>query len=142
MIGQIRSKKLREKEPPNYFYITVTGSITIVKEYYDKTDDGFAYVGKVHDGADKTLHKPGRTARFVPIADSWDGSDWFLMRNHGHFRHYGCSRKLVELAYREKWTNCAIKPMDNVIGDREIDYALPAKGKLPKVWYSHRHPQD
>ncbi|MES2981736.1 MAG: hypothetical protein V4727_05420 [Verrucomicrobiota bacterium] len=141
LIDHISSKKLREKEHPNYYCIDVAGSIQIVKKYYDKVDSGYAYVGEVTNGEDQTYHLPNmtRTARFVPIEDSWDGSDWFCMSNHGHFRHYCCSRKLVGLAFREKWTNCQIAPMDQIIADRGIDIPLPAKGKLPSIWYSEHH---
>ncbi|MEI6177740.1 MAG: hypothetical protein WCS43_12685 [Verrucomicrobiota bacterium] len=143
-IGKIGSKKLREKKPLQYYCIEVTGGIDILKKYYDETPDGYNYVGEVTDGEDNTYYRVecSRTARFYPIEDSWDGGDWFLMRNHGHFRHYGCSRKLVELAYREKWTNCAVAPMDRVIGDRTLKLPLPSTGKLPSVWYSEKHPQQ
>jgi hypothetical protein len=141
-IEEILSKKLREKEPPNYYCIEVTGKIEITKKYYDKLESGYTYVGEVTNDKDRTYDQRPirREIRFVPIEDSWDGSDWFCMSNHGHFRHYCCSRKLVELAYREKWTNCQITPMDQFISDRGADIPLPAKGKLPSVWYSTHHP--
>lgn len=141
-IEKILSKKLREKELPHYYCIEVTGKIDIVKKYYDKLESRYAYVGEVTDGKDRTYAQRSmrHEARFVPIEDSWDGSDWFCMSNHGHFRHYCCSRKLVELAFREKWTNCQIAPMDQIIADRGADIPLPAKGKLPSVWYSAHHP--
>jgi hypothetical protein len=54
---------------------------------------------------------PSLPAMPIPILSSWDGSDFLLSGRNPVFML--CSRKIVELAHKESWTNFTFKPVSN-----------------------------
>ena len=55
--------------------------------------------------------------RCVPQVESWDGSDvlkWNIIYDIGTNGTLVCTRRFLELAWNEKWTNVSALPVDNI----------------------------
>jgi hypothetical protein len=77
-------------------------------------------------------------SRFVPIRDSWDGSDFMVCDIYPSgrlpFGGFYCRRKVVEIAKREGWSNFNFVPagrIDRSFGDFR-DRPWPAKLWFPE----------
>lgn len=79
--------------------------------------------------------------RSIPSYEKWDGSDVIKFREDD-FAPCGrmfCSRKFVELAYREKWSNLRVAPHDAITGIGKELRDLPWP---PELWYPANQPND
>lgn len=79
--------------------------------------------------------------RNVPLLNSWDGSDFNMFTEIRPTNIKGtmfCSRRVLDLAATEKWTNIQFAPVD-ALEPVEIDFL---KGPWPPVaWYSEHEPE-
>lgn len=123
-IVKIESRKLRNQEPPNYFVIEITGRMNFdlkagKKEYRFGTDT---------------------STRWVPLVDSWDGSDLFVAGNSDAKFTY-CTEKVLLLARQAQWSNFRFYPIDsfsnlNISWKKGIDYL--GRKWPPRRWYPPR----
>jgi hypothetical protein len=114
--------KLRT-EPPLYFYMNIAGRIDIDPVASEVTGPEPCSGCYVRDGYFEAR-------RLVPVRESWDGSDLFKIRNLGTGQIY-CSRRVVELARRERWTNLNIQPMDT---ETRFSYRFEGIDYLGEKW--------
>lgn len=77
-------------------------------------------------------------ARLIPMLETWDGNDFMFEPGGATFGgSFLCSRKVMELAHREQWTNAAFQPLD-LIGRNFTDFRL--RCWPPEKWYPKWHP--
>lgn len=109
--------------PPQYYYLDITGRMDI-----DLEASGIKVAGNCPVCFQGGSRSGGE--RYVPIVDTWDGSDIFTLRNYPSGFAF-CTRKVLELARRHRWTNFRFDPMD-----AEGKYALCGSGidYLGKQW--------
>lgn len=127
-IGKVRPKKLREQPHPWYFYIEVAGTLDL-----DLAASGLP-AAESPDGVLSGRDRP-RAIRYIPEPASWDGTDLMKLRNYP-MRGIICSRRVIELARKERLTNFRFRPLGLLghqeIGGKGVDYL----GKTwPPAWY-------
>lgn len=79
--------------------------------------------------------------KMIPLINTWDGSDFSRFTEEQPTNIMGsmfCSRRVLDLAAREKWTNIQFVPVD-ALEPMSIDFL---KGPWPPVaWYSKYEPE-
>lgn len=116
---------------PDYFYLDVKGRIDI-----DLKSSGLEGAqqcpGCFRDLSTKLIEP----TRYVPAREGWDGSDLFRLRNRPNLLVF-CTRRILELARQERWTNFRFEPMDVVqrhaVSWSGIDYL--GEQWPPAKWY-------
>jgi|GEM_PF-6407151 len=132
-ITAVCSKKLRVLPEPNLFFLDVHGRMEVDMQTHDRLwAERCSHCRRLLLG-----NFSGELVRYVPRPETWDGSDLFvtisdMIRGSRH-----CTRRILELARRERWTNCRFNPMD-VHRDHStrwngIDYL--GKQWPPEQWY-------
>lgn len=103
-IAGIESKKLKELEPPSYYVLEGIPAASL----------DFSAMGVAVDERGQprwtSLQLKARPP-FVFDGLSWDGLDLFSLRNLGSTIGLYCTERIVDLAEKEKWTNCDFKPV-------------------------------
>jgi hypothetical protein len=128
-IAESKSKKLDLNEAPCYFYIEVIGHVDIdpeaSRDRVSRCPDCFAAL-------DRTSCQ---VRQFVPIEETWDGSDILQMRNCPCGIML-CTERVLLLARKHRWTNFRFECMDVIRRHaakwRGIDYL---GRKWPPQWY-------
>ena len=94
-IAEVKSKKLHGVPPPRYFAVQWAGGIEV----------DWDITGRERDAA-------GNLNPLVAKVSTWNGTDIFSWTNWDdtHLTML-CTEKIVELAEKEKWTNCEFKPV-------------------------------
>jgi hypothetical protein len=117
--------------PPNYYWLAVDGRIEtdLVRSPPMPREERCP-------SCDAVLECPKPPQKFEPLAATWDGSDFFKIANYRS--HYvGVSRRVLELARFQRWTNCRFTPFDvyrrHAIYWDGIDYL--GKTWPPDAWY-------
>lgn len=127
-ITDIKSAKLRIISPPQYYYLNIDGHMDIDLE---ASEVKVALLCPVCFASEKR----SQPERFVPLAETWDGSDVFILRNFPSGLIF-CTRKVLELARQHSWTNFRFQPMNVLQHDamswKGIDYLGK---KWPPQWY-------
>jgi len=78
------------------------------------------------------------SVRNVPVPETWDKNDiMFGLKGDSYKGSFWCSRKVLELAYREQWTNAAFQPVD-LLEHNHTDFRL--RCWPPEKWYPKWHP--
>jgi len=129
-IVKVASRKLRQNDAPRYYYLNIVGRIDI-----DWEASGLADVPRCPVCGCRNGSNPAGVRAFVPLADSWDGSDIFELRNYPSGMVF-CSEKVLFLARQHRWTNFYFEPMDVLQrytwGWPGIDYL---GNRWPPKWY-------
>jgi hypothetical protein len=121
----------RTAKPPDYFLMDVSGTIDIDRAASGLGDaehcsQCFSYLGQ----------RLIEAKRYVPLFDTWSGSQVFRMRNNPNLETF-CTQEVLELARNEQWSNMRFEPMDVVrkhaIPWRGIDYL--GMQWPPETWY-------
>ena len=123
IIRNIKSRKLRNVRPPKYYYINIYGQMDV-----DLQASGVRVLKKgcpVCLGGRKT---EGEYIRYVPLVETWDGSDIFELRNA---TGRCCTDKVLLLARKHRWTNFSFEPLDVI---REYSLGWPGIDYLGKKW--------
>ena len=130
-ITRVQSERLRRLPAPDYYYFKVNGAIDV-----DLNASGMGGVERCPVCFGSLADTNPEVRRLVPIRNSWDGSDLFKMRNFPNSLVFG-TRRVLELARGERWTNFRFEPMDVVrkhaSGWDGIDYLGSAWP--PERWY-------
>ncbi|MDB5357076.1 MAG: hypothetical protein JWN24_3529 [Phycisphaerales bacterium] len=102
-IYRINDARLRALPPPRYYYFKLIGKIEVDVEAVGAPRE------KLCPGCRRM--QPGvNIRRFLPLPDTWDGSDIFAMSNAPG--SVCCTERVLLLARREQWTNCRFEPID------------------------------
>lgn len=127
VIEKIGAKSLRDIPPPRYYYLTVTGEISV-----DFDAGGASLIDQCpvcfRSSSGGTLG-----SRFVPLSDTWDGSDIFRIRNLSGDAIF-CTLKIVDLARQHGWTNFLFEPMDISEKQRQESHNWKGIDYLGKPW--------
>lgn len=120
-IGNIENKRMRELGPKKIFLLNVTGRINIDTKIARSSYDSY-----------------NSTQHFVPSSDSNMNFDFMLLNNDPIPISF-CSRKVVDLARKDRWSNLATAPMDILrsqffIGKDKFRIDYLGK-KWPPQWY-------
>lgn len=130
-IREVRSETLRALSAPSYYYFNVAGRIDV-----DLEASGLGGVERCPVCFRVLAGRHPQARRFVPRHETWDGADVFSIRNSPNSMLF-CTRRVLELARRDRWTNFRFEPMD-VVRDHAtqwggIDYLGPTWP--PEIWY-------
>lgn len=120
IIREIRPKPLRVIPSPQYYCLFVKGGIDVDLESAGIRVTSYC---PVCFATEPRIYPP--PGQFMPMADTWDGSDLFGMRNWPCSRVL-CTFKIVELARSRMWTNFEFEPMD--VSDRQRQEAYNWQG--------------
>jgi hypothetical protein len=124
---------LKHKPGPAYSHLSVPGRMNI-----DLVASGVTGSLPCPECLRPTI-ETDNPRRYVPVASSWDGADLFRMRNW-EIGRLCCTRKVLDLARKERWTNFRFIPMDAegeyALGWRGVDYL--GKKWPPDKWYPDR----
>ncbi|MDB5357074.1 MAG: hypothetical protein JWN24_3527 [Phycisphaerales bacterium] len=102
-IYRINDARLRALPAPRYYYFKLVGKIEIDVEAIGAPQE------RLCPGCRRM--QPGvNVRRFLPLPDTWDGSDIFTMSNAPGL--VCCTERVLLLARRERWTNCRFEPID------------------------------
>jgi hypothetical protein len=100
-IQRIESYELQVPPTPRYYYLEITGSITIDWK-----------ASKLHEPCERCgaplkieTRKPDW---LIPVQNSWDGSDFF--RGHPYGGPF-CSERVLQLARRNRWVDFQFLPV-------------------------------
>ena len=101
-IGVIRSKKLKNIPPPNYFVLQFAGGVEV---------DWQAMGIEIDSTGEPIINISNPQTRIAKL-NTWNGSDVFAWINWDATpRTMLCTEKIVELAEKEKWTNVHFDPV-------------------------------
>ncbi len=133
-LAEVRGRRLAHLPEPEYFYLNVTGAVDI-----DLAAGGIGDVPACPECFQQIPegHKPAH--RHVPIAGTWDGADFVRTRNLPNLLTF-CTRRIVELARRDRWSNLRIDPMDIGSHNYGLWAGVPflAERWPPASWYPPR----
>lgn len=115
---------------PKYFYLEITGEIDI-----DMNASGVGGAPQC-PGCFRWLSKSAEPHRYVPAGHTWDGADLLRLRNLP-YRMLFCTRRVLELARRDRWRGVGFEPMDV---DRRHPSGINhlARTWPPERWYPPR----
>jgi len=135
VIERVKSVRLRLIPAPRYFYISVTGLIDVdLKEARLSNLERCEVCYRLTQPFEATGLRHARC--YVPLENTWDGSDIFRMRNIPS-RHCFCTYKVLELAREHKWVNFRFEPMGTIqrhaVGWKGVDYK--ARKWPPAQWH-------
>lgn len=138
-------KKSTVLSPPcNFYWLIPTGKVLgcLIKAYALENKN-YVHLFTTDNPSDGRLSRGASTlvCRSIPIYDQWDGSDIIKFRED-QFAGGGmmyCSRRFVEIAYRQKWSNLWVTPFDCIQGYFEDLRDLPWP---PELWYPPNEPRD
>ena len=100
-VNSIESEKLRRAWMPRYFYLNITGTITI-----DWKTSGLNEPCKV---CGAPLRVQIKTPDWlIPLDGTWDGSDIFYGNPYGG---PFCTERIIHLARKHRWTNFRFYPV-------------------------------
>ncbi len=135
-IAKVKSKILRQIEPPPYYEFTATDSIETTSRCYKYLGDG-RYACEPDQ---ETARRQRRgSIRQIPDEASWDGSDFFHAKIKGSFGQVLCTFRFVELARRDGWDNLSFAPLDSLHARCYKDFRkLPWP---PSEWFPPGHPE-
>ncbi len=138
-------KKSTVLAPPcNYYWIIPTGktlpySVKVYRETEGSNSPWFDVdslkEARLRAGSEKFKY------RRIPFYEKWDGSD-VIKFHEDEFAccgHMYCSRRFVEIAYGEKWSNLRVTPFDSITGMVKALQDLPWP---PELWYPPLDPRD
>ena len=100
-IAEVKSKKLRDIPPPRYFAVQWEAGI----------EPDWRAMEVPHDDQGRPITtRPVGT--LIAKSSTWNGADIFSWANwdETHLKML-CTEKIVDLAEKEKWTNCEFKPV-------------------------------
>lgn len=127
-IQKVSSKTLAKRSPVRYFYLCAYDGLLLDLEA------GGVPPSKVCLAC-HGLTEHVRVRRYVPIRESWNGSDLFGCNNGP--QGICCTQKVLQLAREERWTNFRFAPIDadqrHLSGWDGIDYL--GKQWPPAQWY-------
>jgi hypothetical protein len=137
--------------PWNYYWIIPTGQPyrRRVRLYTGSQMKGtYKFIHEAEDWMDKEQRPVTKSkvtgehlyAKCIPVAESWDGSDFSKFTDSEPVNGRGmtyCSRRVLDLAVQEKWTNIVFSCVDAM-----DPFRIPhRKGPWPPVaWYSKFEP--
>ena len=102
-IAEVKSKKLRCVPPPRYFAVQWEAGI----------EPDWRAMEVPHDDQGRPITtRPVGT--LIAKSSTWNGADIFSWHGWGNNLPMLCTEKIVELAKKEKWTNCEFKPVITV----------------------------
>lgn len=132
VIAESKSKKLKIAEAPRYYYINISGRMSI-----DLQASRDARVDVCQHCFQSENRAPHPMVKYVPREKTWDGSDIFGIQNIRSGWGRFCSLRIIELAREHRWTNFRFIPMDALIRHtipwRGVDYL--GRKWPPKEWY-------
>jgi hypothetical protein len=138
-------KKSTILSPPcNYYWMIPTGKVLPYSvKIYRRNDQTYTHWFDSGSLKEARLRAGGEIFdfRLIPMHSYWDGSDVIKVREDS-FTAGGmyCSRRFVEIAYREKWSNLWVTPYDclgvGIFKDLQ-DLSWP-----PELWYPSNQPID
>lgn len=122
VLDRERSCRLpRGFELPEYWSLVIQDGIVL-------EDDPPAPPPNERDAHWRWFNRPGR--RLVPRDDTWTGYD--LVRGR---KSIVCTRRIIELARAERWTNFSFRPIDVPPHYRSVDIDYLGAQWPPKQWY-------
>lgn len=134
IIDSIETEALQRLAPPEYFYFHILGRMDI-----DLEASGLGFLAPCplcgwYDWDSKAA-RPQPT-KYVPLPETWDGGDFFLLRNL-RTGYTFCSEKVLLLAREHRWTNFRFYTMGTVLERTRwwpgVDYLGPT---WPPQWYA------
>lgn len=131
----VTAKKLRGVPAPRYFWIKCARSVRCDEQ---KSGASFPPISCATCGGRATnTNQRWVVPRWAVIEpDSWLGDDLFDFANAGPGGGMFCTRRVIELAHRHRWTCCWFIPLDIKRGDvgswRGINYLAK---RWPPKWY-------
>lgn len=138
-----KNRKLAQQGGVRYFQAPPSGaSLRFTQRVFEKIGGKYGFRFETSDRNDQRLrYKPRHYVQFCPIDESWDGSDFMIAGlHHGGLLPFGgfyCTRRVVELARREGWSNLSFTPAD-YIGVCGGDFRK--RPWPPEQWYPANHP--
>ena len=100
-IAEVGVKGLRNKPIPAYFLLEIRGKVDVDHSELGGAGNFCTFCGQslklINAGG-------GKGARTIPKLETWDGSDFVMTRNWKTTRFY-CTRRFVDLACENHWTN-------------------------------------
>lgn len=121
-VVEVRSKKLKAVQPPDYFRIEITANVEI-----DLNASGIT-IEKYCSGCGSLEARPVIPQRFELVAGSWD--DNVLFRNKKYFpRIYFCSDDLLTIASQFQLSNFRFTRIDHPFdpAERGVPYLVSGK---------------
>ena len=102
-IERIEGKALAATIPPQYYLIEITGTVDIDPDEIDDVGGSICPICFYrHPGEDNPYRWSPK--RRVPRLETWDGGDFAMTRNLRTAHKY-CSKRFIDLASQQKWTN-------------------------------------
>jgi hypothetical protein len=120
-----KNPRLAKKPHPTYYMIKPVGrSLRFNLRVYERINGVYHFRFETPDFGDPRLEFKSQGyihhIRFIPIHESWDGSDFMVcdLYPSGRLPNGGfyCSRKFVEIAKREGWSNFNFVPAGRIVG--------------------------
>lgn len=102
-ITEIKSRRLASVPAPPYYLIEITGRIDVDQNELDDVGGSVCPICFYRNTNSENKYR-WKPKRLVPILDTWDGSDFVVMRNLRNARRF-CSKRFIDLANKHKWTN-------------------------------------
>lgn len=116
-------------KPLDLFWTSIGGVIRVNPNSLNLHDDDICQLCLI------TIRNP-KIKRFIPMIETWDGSDFFRVKNW-YNKHIFCTRRVVELAREERWSNLQFEPMDRPREQIIMPFGIDYLGKEwpPENWY-------
>jgi hypothetical protein len=102
-IEKIESKKMSTQHVPQYYFIEIKGKIDVDLDEIDEQGGSVCPLCFTRNPSKDSLYR-WSPKRLLPMIETWDGSDFLKVRNLASAHKY-CSKRFVDLASRNKWTN-------------------------------------
>jgi hypothetical protein len=123
----LKAKTQNPTDPPwDYYAIEVSGEMDFAIEVFERIESKGAILGYKRRYVTKNCDDPRlrycaqgffNYKRFLPRKDAWDGCDCFRGQAMGFlFGAFGCTRRFLELAHENRWTNIAFGLLDSLDG--------------------------
>jgi len=129
IIESVTSRELFDDSGPDYYYLTITGEISIDWKR-SGLNEPCPVCGAPRSAQIKCPEK------LYPLYESWDGSDLFYGRPFGG---PFCTYRVLMLARERRWTNFKFYPIDRTDYERSNWEGIDYLGSYwPPVWYADR----
>jgi hypothetical protein len=90
---------------PEYYRVEILGRVD--EDLRDIDPDGTVFCPECHLLIPGARPKKSPRRRSIPVPGTWDGSDFCLWRGDSAGQSPLCSRRVVDIAVRDMWTNVA-----------------------------------
>lgn len=127
-IESVESRKLAKLKPPNYTWLKIQGAI--------KVSESPSIVGEI-EACPVCRHLEGieGPTQLVPEGVITSDSESFFEISNIWLRHRVCTRRVVDLARENGWTNFRFEPLDVPLKRRPAHIIDYLGKKWPPQWY-------